>query len=53
MKENVSPMHQKIKGNLIFKVIIDRYIALLESSSLEINDIEIKGYDTIFQKRNH
>ena len=30
----------KIKGNLIFKVIIDRYIALLESSSLEINEIK-------------
>ena len=40
----------KIKGNLIFKVIIDRYIALLESSSLEINDIEIKGY-VLFSKR--
>ena len=29
----------RVKGNLIFKTIIDRYIALLESSSLEIDDI--------------
>lgn len=40
----------KVKGNLIFKTIIDRYIALLDSSSLEIEDIKINGY-TLFSKR--
>ncbi|MDU2672274.1 MAG: RNA polymerase recycling motor HelD [Clostridium sp.] len=40
----------KVKGNLIFKTIIDRYIALLDSSSLEIEDITISGY-TLFSKR--
>ena len=40
----------RVKGNLIFKTIIDRYIALLESSSLEIDDILIAGY-VLFSKR--
>lgn len=40
----------KVKGNLIFKTIIDRYIALLDSSSLDIEDIKISGY-TLFSKR--
>ena len=40
----------KVKGNLIFKTIIDRYIALLDSSSLEIDDITISGY-SLFSKR--
>lgn len=40
----------KVKGKLIFKTIIDRYIALLDSSSLEIEDITISGY-TLFSKR--
>lgn len=40
----------KIKGSLAFKKIIDRYIALLESSSLEIKDIEAKGY-VLFSRR--
>ena len=40
----------KVKGNLIFKTIIDRYIALLDSSSLDIEDIDIAGY-TLFSKR--
>ena len=40
----------KVKGNLIFKTIIDRYIALLDSSSLDIDDITIGGY-TLFSKR--
>lgn len=40
----------RVKGNLIFKTIIDRYIALLESSSLEIDDILIEGY-VLFSKR--
>ncbi|WP_294387724.1 RNA polymerase recycling motor HelD [uncultured Clostridium sp.] len=40
----------RVKGNLIFKTIIDRYIALLESSSLEIDDILISDY-VLFSKR--
>lgn len=40
----------RVKGNLIFKTIIDRYIALLESSSLEIDDILMEGY-VLFSKR--
>lgn len=40
----------RVKGNLIFKTIIDRYIALLESSSLEIEDILMDGY-ILFSKR--
>lgn len=40
----------RVKGNLIFKTIIDRYIALLESSSLEIEDILIANY-VLFSKR--
>ncbi|GAB6169612.1 RNA polymerase recycling motor HelD [Clostridium carnis] len=40
----------KIKGTLNFKTIIDRYIALLESESIEIDDIKIKGY-VMFTKR--
>lgn len=34
----------KAKGTLIFKTFIDRYIALLESNSLDIKDIEIRGH---------
>lgn len=34
----------KVKGTLIFKTFIDRYIALLESNSLDIQDIEIRGF---------
>ena len=40
----------RVKGNLIFKTIIDRYITLLESSSLDIEDILIKGY-VLFSRR--
>lgn len=40
----------RFKGNLIFKSIIDRYISLLESSSLEIDDILMSGY-VLFSKR--
>lgn len=40
----------RVKGNLTFKTIIDRYIALLEGSSLEIDDILISGY-VLFSKR--
>ena len=40
----------RVKGDLIFKTIIDRYIALLEGSSLEIDDILISNY-VLFSKR--
>lgn len=40
----------KLKGSLSFKKIIDRYITLLESSALDIDDITIKGY-ILFSKR--
>lgn len=40
----------RAKGNLNFKKIIDRYIVLLESSSLDIEDIRIQGY-VLFSKR--
>lgn len=40
----------KAKGDLNFKKIIDRYISLLESSSIDIDDITIKGY-ILFSKR--
>lgn len=40
----------KLRGSMQFKQILDRYITLLESSSFEINDIEVEGY-TIFSKR--
>ena len=40
----------KIKGTLTFKSIIDRYIALLEGASLDINDITVEGY-VLFPKR--
>lgn len=39
-----------VKGSMVFKEIIDRYLTLLESSSLDINDIEVCGY-TLFSKR--
>ncbi|MGL5354567.1 MAG: RNA polymerase recycling motor HelD, partial [Clostridium sp.] len=40
----------RVKGTLIFKSFIDRYIALLESDSLDIQDIEIRGY-TLFTRK--
>ncbi|MCR1952302.1 MULTISPECIES: RNA polymerase recycling motor HelD [unclassified Clostridium] len=40
----------KIKGTLAFKSIIDRYIALLESDSVDITDIMIGDY-LLFNKR--
>ncbi|MGL5084344.1 MAG: HelD family protein, partial [Clostridium sp.] len=40
----------KVKGTLIFKSFIDRYVALLESDSLDIQDIEIRGY-TLFTRK--
>ena len=39
-----------LKGSLDFKVIIDRYIALLESDSVEITDIIIENY-VLFNKK--
>ncbi|MGL5151522.1 MAG: RNA polymerase recycling motor HelD [Clostridium sp.] len=40
----------KIKGTLIFKTIIDRYITLLESRGLDIKDIEICD-EILFSKK--
>lgn len=40
----------KIKGSLDFKTIIDRYITLLESESLEIKDIKVENY-VLFSKK--
>lgn len=40
----------KIKGTLTFKSIIDRYITLLESDSVDITDIMIGNY-VLFNKR--
>ncbi|GAA0859124.1 MULTISPECIES: RNA polymerase recycling motor HelD [Clostridium] len=33
----------KIRGSLVFKTMIDRYITLVEGRALEIKDIEIEG----------
>ena len=38
------------RGDLLFKSIIDRYIALLESSAIEIKDILVSDY-VLFSKR--
>lgn len=40
----------KIKGTLSFKDIIDRYIAILEGASVDVDNITIAGY-TLFNKR--
>ena len=40
----------KIKGTLSFKDIIDRYIAILEGASVDVDNITISGY-TLFNKR--
>ena len=40
----------KVKGTLTFKSIIDRYIALLEGATLDINDIMVENY-VLFSKR--
>ena len=34
----------KVKGSLLFKTILDRYIALVEGSSMEIEDIKVDDY---------
>ena len=49
-KCNLIVNSSKIKGTLLFRTIIDRYIALLESASLDIKDIIVEGY-TLFPKR--
>ncbi|AOR24195.1 RNA polymerase recycling motor HelD [Clostridium taeniosporum] len=38
------------RGSMEFKDMIDRYIALVDSSTMEIDDITIDGY-VVFQKR--
>ncbi|MBS5937201.1 RNA polymerase recycling motor HelD [Clostridium sp.] len=40
----------KIKGTLSFKDIIDRYIAILEGASVDVDNITISGY-ILFNKR--
>ncbi|MDV4150077.1 RNA polymerase recycling motor HelD [Clostridium sp. AL.422] len=40
----------KIKGTLMFKSMIDRYIALLDGATLDINDIIVEDY-VLFGKR--
>lgn len=40
----------KVKGTLIFKAMLDRYITLVESRALDIKDIEINGC-VLFSKR--
>ena len=40
----------KIKGTLTFKAIIDRYIAILEGASVDIDNITVDGY-ILFNKR--
>lgn len=40
----------KIKGTLSFKDIIDRYIAILEGASVDVDNITISGY-VLFNKR--
>ena len=40
----------RVRGDLLFKSIIDRYIALLESSAIEIKDILVSDY-VLFSKR--
>lgn len=40
----------KIKGTLSFKEIIDRYIAILEGASVDVDNITISGY-VLFNKR--
>lgn len=48
-KRNLLLSASKIKGTLIYKSMIDRYITLVESSALDIHDISIEGY-TLFGK---
>ena len=38
-----------IKGTMMYKIILDRYIKLIESSALEINDIRTNG-ELLFNK---
>ena len=49
-KANLIINSSKIKGTLIFKEIIDRYVSLVESTSLDIDDILIEDY-VLFHKK--
>ncbi|MGL4772907.1 MAG: RNA polymerase recycling motor HelD [Clostridium sp.] len=49
-KSNLVINSAKIKGTLIYKTMIDRYITLLESRGLEIKDITIKD-EILFSKK--
>lgn len=47
---NLITKSSEIKGTLEFKEAIDRYIALLESDSVDIKDIVVKGYVVFTRK---
>lgn len=49
-KKNLIIQSAHFKGSMEFKNMIDRYIALVDSSTREINDITIDGY-VIFEKK--
>lgn len=40
----------KVKGSLVFKSILDRYIKYLEAKDTEVEDIEVEGY-TLFTSK--
>lgn len=40
----------KIKGSLVFKTMLDRYIKLMEVMGIEYEDVKVEGY-TLFDKR--
>lgn len=40
----------KVKGSLVFKTILDRYLKILEVESGDIGDIEVEGY-VVFEKK--
>ena len=49
-RKNLMVRSSKMRGTLTFKSIIDRYIVLLEGTSLEIEDIKVEGY-CLFSKK--
>ncbi len=49
-KVNLIINASRLKGSLLFKEMIDRYITLIEGRALEINDITISG-EVLFTKK--
>ena len=49
-KKNLLVSSSKMRGTLLFKNIIDRYVSLLEANSLDINDIKVEG-QILFTKK--